>query len=45
MLLILVEHIRPPPLCAPLVLKALATAYFKSIGHPLIIKAPSNYLS
>ena len=23
------------PLCAPLVLKALASAYLKSIGHPL----------
>ena len=49
MLSILAEHImdppngaggqRPPPLYAPLVLKALASASIKSIGHPLVLEA------
>ena len=35
---------RPPPLYAPLVLKALASASIKSISHPLVLKALGNYL-
>ena len=31
-------------LYAPLVLKALASASIKSIGHPLVLKALCNYL-
>ena len=31
-------------LYAPLVLKALASASIKSIGHPLVSKALGNYL-
>ena len=35
---------RPPPLYALLVLKALASASIKSIGHPLVLKALGNHL-
>ena len=34
----------PLPLYAPLVLKTLASASIKSIGHPLVLKALANYL-
>ena len=33
-----------PHYIAPLVLKALASASIKSIGHPLVLKALGNYL-
>ena len=35
---------RPPPLYALLVLKALASASIKSIGHPLVLKALAIHL-
>ena len=35
---------RPPLLYAPLVLKALASASIKSIGHPLVLETRGNYL-
>ena len=35
---------RPPPLYGPLVLKALASASIKSIGHPLALKALAIHL-